>query len=168
MSVQVEDATSEFDHAPASTQVQNAGLYLTMRLGEETYAVDILAVREIIEPVSITRIPRAPGFVRGVINLRGKVISIVDLPCRLGMRPIEVSALTVFIVLQYEIDGREESFGVIVDEVLEVVSMSDEDVSPPPEIGDSSTKDNFLKGVGRVEGNVIFILDLTTALSGSN
>lgn len=139
--------------------------YLTMRLGSGVFAVDILCVREIIEPVAITRIPRAQSFVHGVINLRGKVISVIDLPCRLGMGPIVFGDHTVIIVLQYERDGVEESFGVIVDEVLEVLTLEEEQVCPTPRVGDVGVDAQYLVGVGCLDEKVIFLLDVAHTLS---
>ncbi len=148
-----ETQTSDRVAPPAGDAL--AGRYLTFRLGEEVYATGIMTVREIIELLEITPVPRSPHFMRGVINLRGRVIPVVDIRSYFGMSPLEVSELTVIIVLQ---TADQRSFGILVDEVIEVRLVTGEEADPPPT---DDRGDAFMMGTARTKGQVIFLLDLS-------
>ncbi|MED5371968.1 MAG: chemotaxis protein CheW [Myxococcota bacterium] len=139
-----------------------AGKYLTFRLGGETYGVGILCVREIIEPLDITPVPRTNPSVVGVINLRGRVIPLVDLRTEFGMGSVEFTDQTVVIVLQY----GNTTFGVLVDEVLEVLNLKPKQIAPPPPLTGGSMGLSALLGTGRVEKRVTFLLDLSNIIAG--
>ncbi len=129
--------------------------YLTFRLDDEVYGVPVLHVREIIELQDITPVPRAAHHIRGVVNLRGKVLPLMDLKLRFGLSAIEPTDLTVIIVLQPD----KAPFGVLVDEVLDVQNMDSGTTAEPPDLG-SDAKQQFLAGVGRVRDRIVFLLDL--------
>ena len=135
-----------------------AGRYLTFRLDWEIYGVPILDVREIIEMQDITPVPRTQSFVRGVINLRGKVLPLVDLKLRFGLQPLQAGELTVIVVLQ---TGGGRPFGCLVDEVLEVQWMGPESLSESPLQGGA---EEFLAGMGKVKDRLVFLLDLAAPL----
>jgi purine-binding chemotaxis protein CheW len=135
-----------------------AGRYLTFRLDDEVYGVPILDVREIIELQDITPVPRSASFVRGVINLRGKVLPLVDLKLRFGMEGLNPGELTVIVVLQTE---GSRPFGCLVDEVLEVQWLGAESLSASPLQG---PVEEFLSGIGKVKDRLVFLLDLATPL----
>ncbi len=141
---------------------QLAGKYLTYKLGKESYAMGILNVREIIELIELTPVPRTAECVAGVINLRGRVIPVLDLKLRLGMSPIEPTDQTVIIVLEtQDAEGNVSAFGVMVDEVLEVLTIKEGEVLPPPDIGNEFDK-GLLIGVARVHNVVTFLLDVAS------
>ena len=146
--------------APAIDQAASrAGKYLTFHLGAEEYGVEILKVQEIIGTLPITRVPRTPHFVRGVINLRGKVIPIVDLRAKFGMDAAEGSA-TVIIVVQ--VQGVQ--LGVLVDRVSEVAGIGDAEIAEPPSFG-ADVDTEYLLGISKGAGKVTLLLDIDRVLS---
>ena len=142
-----------------------AGKYMTFKLADEAYGLAILKVREIIGLMEITRVPRTPEFVRGVINLRGKVIPVVDLRLKFGMPRIEPSDQTVIIVVQYATAAGDVTMGILVDQVLEVLSIEGAQIEPPPSFGGDALDTSFLLGVGKTAERVIFLLDIGRVLS---
>lgn len=153
---------------PPSACAALAGKYMTFQLAGEDYGLEILTVREIIGLLDITRIPRAPDFIRGVINLRGKVIPVVDLRVKFGMDATEATEQTVVIVLQVAVDGRALTMGVLVDRVLEVLTIGASAIEPPPDLGRASIDGDFILGVGKTAHRVVFLLDIARVLSGSD
>ena len=139
--------------------------FLVVRLASETYAIDIGVVREIIQPIPVTRLPRAPHHILGVMNLRGKILTVVDLRRRLRMPPMVIGGRTVFVVLHYPEGVTTEPFAVVADEVLEVVMIDANGVDMPPEVGESSPAGAFLQGIGRSESGPVFLLDLASAVT---
>ena len=140
------------------------GKYMTFRLAREEYGLEILKVRELIGFMEITRIPRAPEHVRGVINLRGKVIPVVDLRLKFGMAPTDPTSQTVIIVVQLSAENGGLTMGILVDEVLEVRAITAADIEPPPNLQDDVTS-SFVRGVGKADRRVIFLLDIDRVLS---
>jgi purine-binding chemotaxis protein CheW len=136
------------------------GKYLTFVLGDEEYGIDITKVKELISVMAVTHIPRAPAFIKGVINLRGKVIPLVDLRLKFGMEEIPHSRETVFIVVE---DGGM-LMGVVVDTVREVLNILESEIEPPPQFG-SRLNTEFILGMGKVQGKVKILLDIGKALS---
>ena len=144
-----------------------AGKYMTFKLSDEVYGLEILDVREIIGFMEITRLPRAPDFIRGVINLRGRVVPVVDLRLKFGMDPCQATDQTVIIVVQYQVLGQSFTMGVLVDEVLEVLSIQADQIEPPPSLGSAADTD-FILGVGKATERVIFLLDIGRVLSDAD
>jgi purine-binding chemotaxis protein CheW len=143
-----------------------AGKYMTFQLAKEEYGLEILKVREIIGLMEITRVPRTREFIRGVINLRGKVIPVVDLRLKFGMPACEATDQTVIIVVQYSIDGgRPLTMGILVDQVLEVLSIDGPHIEPPPSLGSAALDNEFILGVGKHEKRIVFLLDIAKVLS---
>ena len=141
----------------ATEPAQSAGVpgrYLTFRLGGEVYGVPILNVREIVEMQEISPVPRSAHWVRGVINLRGRVLPVIDPKTRFGLQPIEASDLTVIVVLQ---TGDARPFGILVDEVLEVLRLDDSHLAEPPAL--NCDHEEFLSGFGKVRDGLVFLLD---------
>ena len=149
---------------PAATNAA-AGKYMTFKLASEAYGVEILKVRELIGWMEITRIPRAPAFVRGVINLRGKVIPVIDLRLKFGMTASEATDQTVIIVVQFASAEGDLTMGILVDEVLEVLTIEGDQIEPPPRLGNSLIDTEFILGVGKSEKRVIFLLDIDEVLT---
>ncbi len=145
-------------------QVNRAGKYLTFRLAQEEYGLEILKVQEIIGMMNVTRVPKVPDFMRGVINLRGKVIPVVDLRLKFNMEHLEDTEKTCIIVVQISGASQEVTVGIIVDEVSEVMDIRAEQIEPPPAFG-ASVETTFLLGMGKVEKEVIMMLDIDKVMS---
>ncbi|MCC6491194.1 MAG: purine-binding chemotaxis protein CheW [Candidatus Hydrogenedentes bacterium] len=141
-----------------------SGKYLTFRLGREEYGIGILQVQEIIGIMPVTHIPRAPEYVRGVINLRGRVIPVVDLRIKLGMDGKEDSEKTCIIVVQVPGDGGHITIGFIVDEVSEVLDIATADIQEPPSMG-SGVDTEYILGMARMKGGVKILVDIERVLS---
>ncbi len=141
-----------------------AGKYLTFQLAEEEYGLEILKVREIIQMQTVTRVPRTPPCVRGVINLRGKVIPVVELRQKFGFEPIADSERTCIIVVQVGGSGTTVVMGVIIDEVKEVLDIRAENIEETPSFG-SSIDTGFILGMGKIGNSVKILLDIDKVLS---
>ena len=139
---------------------QKGGKYLTFGLAEETYGLEILKVREIMGLMDITAVPRTPDFVKGVINLRGKVIPVVDLRLKFGMVEAEHTEKTCIIVVQV---GTVE-MGILVDKVSEVLNIVAGEIEDTPSFGVSVNTD-FILGMGKTNGKVTILLDISKVLS---
>jgi len=155
---------SETIDQAVKTMADKEGKYLTFTLGEEEYGIGILKIREIIGIMPITSVPRTPEFVKGVINLRGKVIPIIDLRLKFGMESIEYTDRTCIIVV--EISGGESTIqiGIIVDTVSEVLNIKSEDIEETPTFGTSLDTD-YILGMAKVSGAVKILLDIDKVLS---
>jgi purine-binding chemotaxis protein CheW len=158
----------ERSDAGAARLAALAGKYMAFQLAEEIYGLAILEVREIIGVMEITRVPRAPAFVRGIINLRGKVIPVVDLRLQFGMPACEATEQTVIIVVHCELRGRPLTMGVLVDRVLEVLNVAGEHIEPAPDLGGAASQDGFILGVGKANQRVVFLLDIARGLSAQD
>lgn len=149
----------------AETTIEKQGGTLlqlaSFKLANEEYAVDIGAVQEIVRMSSITRVPRAPSFVEGVVNLRGKIVPVIDLRLRFGLANVEATKSTRIVIVQ--VAGK--TVGLIVDSVREVLRLDSEAVSPPPEMVASGVDAAFFKGVGQLGERLIILLDLQRLLS---
>jgi len=139
---------------------KRGGKYLTFVLAEEEYGLEILKVREILGMLDITAVPRTPDFVKGVVNLRGKVIPVVDLRLKFGFDAAEQTDETCIIV----VDVNEVEMGVIIDKVSEVLDIGDEDIEDSPNFG-SQVDTDFILGMGKAEGKVTILLDIGKVLS---
>jgi len=133
--------------------------YLTFGLGEEVFALETGAVREVIELVAVTRIPKTPPFMRGVINLRGHAVPVVDLRVKFDLPQVQDTVNTCIIIVDVEIDGEHCSMGAIVDSVREVFEMDSDQINPPPRMG-LSVRTDFIKGMGKQDEEFIMILDI--------
>jgi purine-binding chemotaxis protein CheW len=162
-----ETSTARSDQDGASV-AGLGGKYMTFKLAEEVYGLEILSVREIIGLMTITRLPRAPDYFRGVINLRGKVIPVMDLRARFGMNPVEATDQTVIIVVHSRIAGRELTMGLLVDLVLEVSNIGAGQIEPPPDLGSATIDGSFIRAVGKTGQGVAFLLDTARILSGQD
>ncbi len=131
------------------------GKFLTFFLGNEEYGIEILTVREIIGLLPVTAMPEMPAFVRGLVNLRGKVIPVVELRKKFGMEPVPDTEQTCIIVVQ----TYETMLGVVVDQVSEVLDIPVTDVVDPPRLGDDMNAE-YLLGIGKNRGRVSLLLDV--------
>ena len=132
---------------------------LTFSLGSEGYGVSILKVKEIIGMMHITPVPRTPDFVKGVINLRGKIIPVMDLRAKFGMEEKPYDERTCIVVVEVVVKNSQRLLGVVVDMVSEVVSVTENDIEPPPQYG-SSVDNNFILGIGKIKDRVVIIIDI--------
>lgn len=138
--------------------------YLTFGLAEEVFALETGSVREVIELVPVTRIPRTPPFMRGVINLRGHAVPVVDLRVKFDMPLVKDTVNTCIIIVDVEIDDENCFMGAIVDSVREVFEMSSDQINPPPRMG-TSIRADFIKGMGKQNEEFIMILDIAKVFS---
>lgn len=150
---------SELHKAPAT-----AGKYLTFALGEEEYGLPVLKVREIIKMMDVTSVPQVPAHIRGVINLRGKVIPIVDLRLKFGLPGQAATDQTCIIVVQVDLEARRVMLGAIVDRVSEVLNIASEEIEGPPDFGERLDT-QFMQGMAKVKGRVKILLDLDAILA---
>ncbi len=140
------------------------GKYLTFRLADEEYGVEILKVREIIGLMEITKVPRTPHFVRGVINLRGKVIPVVDLRAKFGLEHAEDTEETCIIVVEVDRENSSVQMGILVDTVSEVLDIEGEEIEETPSFGmDVDTK--FILGMAKAKGSVKILLNIEEVLT---
>ena len=142
------------------------GKYLTFALGPEEYGLEILKVREIIGYMDITAVPQMPAHIKGVINLRGQVIPVVDLRAKFGMQTTDVTDQTCIIVVETTQDDRNFSTGIVVDHVQEVLDIAGEEIEEAPQFG-SSVNTDFILGMGKVGDNVKILLDIDKVLAGA-
>ena len=149
---------------PLSTSL--AGKYMTFKLASEQYGLQILKVRELIGLMEITRVPNTPQSIRGVINLRGKVIPVLDLRLAFGMNSVEATSQTVIIVVQLAKGNGDLTMGILVDEVLEVRAIEAQAIEPPPEFCTHQSVD-YILGVGKVDTRVIFLIDIDRVLDAT-
>jgi purine-binding chemotaxis protein CheW len=163
-----QNATAVRPEDDVEALAQLGGKYMTFQLAREVYGLEILAVREIIGLMEITRVPKAPAYMRGIINLRGRVIPVVDLRTKFGMEPMEATEQTVIIVVQCQVAGRALTMGLLVDLVLEVLTIEGSQIEPPPDLGAATIEGQFIRGVGKTTHGVAFLLDTARILSGED
>jgi purine-binding chemotaxis protein CheW len=135
-----------------------AAQFLTFALAEEVFAMDIRTVREIIQVGTITSVPLMPTFVRGVINLRGAVVPVIDLNSRFGRAPTRVGKKTCIVIFDAVRDGERTELGLLVDTVSEVIDIAAAQIEPPPSFGGAVRRD-FIKGMGKVASGFVIILE---------
>lgn len=138
--------------------------YLTFLLGSEMFAIDILGIKEIIEYGNLTAVPMMPDFIRGVINLRGAVVPVVDLSARFGRAASEVTRRSCIVIIEAESDGEKQDIGVVVDSVSEVLEIPEAEIEPAPSFG-AKIRTDFIKGMGKVKDKFVIILDANKVLS---
>lgn len=151
---------------PERTQgaADEAQQYLTFLLGDEAFAMDIRAVREIIQPSSMTIVPLMPEFVRGVINLRGSVVPVIDLSARFGRARVQPGKKTSIIIYDTRQQDDKQELGVMVDAVAEVVDIPESAMEPTPQFGTTIARE-FLRSIGKTGGRFIPVIDTDKALS---
>ena len=150
----------------SSTEIDKEGKYLTFALGAEEFGLEILKVREIIGYMDITAVPQTPGHVKGVINLRGQVIPVVDLRLKFGMEEAEITEQSCIIVVEIDAGARHFQTGIVVDHVQEVLDISAEDIEDSPEFGSVNT--DFILGMGKIGDSVKILLDIDKVLGGED
>ena len=138
--------------------------YLTFKLREEVFALEITKVREVLEYTTVTKVPRTPDFMSGVINLRGNVVPVIDLNLKLGMPRTEKTIETCIIIVEIEVGGETVILGALADSVQEVIEIEPENIEPAPRIG-TNLEIEFLKGMGKKDDKFMMILDIDKVFS---
>lgn len=138
--------------------------YLTFSLGTEMFAVGTLSVKEIIEYGQLTTVPMMPDFIRGVINLRGAVVPVIDLGARFGRTATQVTRRTCIVIVEVPNEDGCQDIGVVVDSVSEVLEIPAGDIEPPPAFG-AKIRSDFIAGMGKVKGRFAILLDVGKVLS---
>ncbi len=138
--------------------------YLTFMLGGEMFAIGILAIKEIIEYGEVTNVPMMPAFVRGVINLRGAVVPVVDLSARFGKQVTALSKRTCIVIVEVQAEAGRQDMGVMVDAVNAVLEIADDQIEPAPVLG-AKLRTEFIQGMGKVDGRFVILLDVENVLS---
>jgi purine-binding chemotaxis protein CheW len=138
--------------------------YLTFMLGGELFAIGILCIKEIIEYASLTEVPMMPAAVRGVINLRGAVVPVMDLLIRFGKKSSPVSKRTCIVIIEVAGPGGRQDIGIVVDSVDSVLDIPASEIEPPPSFG-AGIRTDFIRGMGKVNANFVILLDVNHALA---
>jgi purine-binding chemotaxis protein CheW len=138
--------------------------YLTFQAGDETFAIEILDVKEIIEIEAITKVPMMPAFIVGIINLRGRVVPVVDLSKRLGRRSSIVTKKSCIVLVEVNHDDDSQPIGMMVDEVDEILEIAESHTQPAPDFG-TDLRTDFIRAMGRVDEKFIVLLDVNHVLS---
>jgi purine-binding chemotaxis protein CheW len=154
------------ENKPALRALSHEGVhkYITFKLGDEEHGIELTKLRELIGLLEITRLPRAKPWIFGLINLRGKVIPVVDLRIKFGMPKAEPTSQSVIIVVQLPASGHTVTMGILVDEVLEVCAIREGEMEPAPALNDRIDM-SFIQGVGKVGSRIVFLLDIERILS---
>ncbi len=138
--------------------------YITFKLGDELFAIDVAQVREVLEVSQITKVPTAPGYMRGVVNVRGQATPVVDLRRRFGLPGAEDTANTRIIVMELDLDGEATVLGGLADSVHEVIELEPGSIDPPPRIA-MHWRTEFIKGMGKRGDDFIIVLDVNAVFS---
>ena len=152
------------DSVGSHAQDEDEQQYLTFMLSGETYAISILSIKEIIQYGQLTEVPRMPDFIRGVINLRGAVVPVIDLSARFGKPPTAVSRRNCIIIIEVTLGTETQNVGVMVDAVNAVLEIPSNDIEPAPTFG-TNIRADFIAGMGKINGKFVIILNIQHVLS---
>ena len=145
-------------------EITDTRQYLTFKLGDEIFATDVSKVREVLDFTTITKIPRTPEFMSGVINLRGNVVPVVDLRLCFDMSKTVKTVNTCIVVVEMLLEGETTVIGALADSVEEVIDLEPDQIQPPPKIG-TRIRTDFIKGMGKRDNQFIMILDIDKVFS---
>lgn len=137
------------------------GKYMTFQVGQDVYGIELKYVNEILQVQPITPIPEVEPFIKGLINLRGKIIPVIDVAARFCKEPFEYNDRTCVIVIEV----KSVEVGLIIENIAEVVSIKEEDILPPPVINHANVQSKFIRGIGKIDGDVKLLLDPVKLLS---
>lgn len=160
----IRKAAQSLSVATGSAAQQDQQQYLTFMLGGETFAIGILRIKEIIEYGNLTEVPRMPDFIRGVINLRGAVVPVIDLGARFGKHATQVTRRTCIVIIEVAMGEENQDVGVMVDAVNEVLEIPGTEIEPAPTFG-ANIRADFIEGMGKIEGKFVIILNIQQVLS---
>ncbi|WP_199688251.1 chemotaxis protein CheW [Noviherbaspirillum sedimenti] len=150
--------------ASAQQLIAEKAQYLTFMLGGEVFAIGILAIKEIIEYRGLTEVPMMPDCIRGVINLRGAVVPVMDLSARFGKHASEIGKRTCIVIVEVDTGEERQDIGVIVDAVNAVLEIAASEIEPPPAFG-ARIRTDFIQGMGKVDGKFVILLNVNHVLS---
>jgi purine-binding chemotaxis protein CheW len=150
----------------SKTAITETTQYLTFKLEEEVFAVDVAKIREILDFTLATRVPGTPAFMRGVINVRGNVVPVVDMRLKFGLSITEKTVDTCIVVMEIAVEDEKTVLGALVDSVQEVFELEASQIEPPPRIG-SRWRTEFIKGIGKRNEELIIILDIDRVFSST-
>ena len=148
----------------AAEDLEQMNQYLTFKLDEEVFALEIGKVREVLDFTDVTKVPQTPHFMRGVINLRGSVVPVVDMRVKFSMSEAEATVNTCIIITEVVMDGEPSVLGALVDSVQEVLDLDPDQIEPPPRIG-TKLDTEFIRGMGKHNDDFIIILDINRVFS---
>jgi purine-binding chemotaxis protein CheW len=152
------------EHLMETKELLEMSQYLAFKLDEEVFAFDISKVREVLEFSTVTKVPQTPEMMKGVINLRGSVVPVIDMRIKFGMGETEKTVNTVIIIIEIDLDGQSTMIGALVDSVKEVMDLDSDHIEPPPQIG-TNLNTNFIRGMGKHDGQFLIILDIEKIFS---
>lgn len=138
--------------------------YLMFQLSGETFAISISHIKEILEYNDVTEMPMMPDIIQGVINLRGRVVPVVNLQARFGKPGSEINKRTCIVIIEVDNNGETHDFGIVVDSVSEVIDIHAKDIEPSPSLG-ARIRTDFIYGMGKIEGKFVIILNINRVLS---
>ena len=144
--------------------IQESSQYITFKLGNELFAINVTQVREVLEVSTITRVPTAPEYMRGVVNVRGKAIPVVDFRRRFGLPPVDDTVSTRIIVMELTLDGEQTVLGGIADSVHEVIELDAANIDPPPRIA-MRWRTEFILGMGKRGDDFVVVLDVNAVFA---
>jgi len=147
-----------------TAKISETALYLTFRLGEEVFANDVSQVREVLDLTQITKVPKTPDFMSGVINLRGSVVPVVDIKMKFGLPKTEKTQDTRVVVMEIDLDGETAIIGVMADSVHEVMEMEPDQIQDPPKLG-SGWRSEFIRGMGKRKDEFVIVIDINQVFS---
>lgn len=150
--------------APAAPLVAEQKQYLTFMLGGEMFAIGILGIKEIIEYTGLTEVPMMPECIRGVINLRGSVVPVMNLAARFGQPAKAVTKRTCIVIVEVESEGERQDMGIVVDAVNAVLEIAASEIAPAPAFG-ARIRTDFIEGMGKVNGKFVILLNINQVLS---
>lgn len=148
----------------AEVNIIDMNQYLTFKLGDEVFGLAIGKVREVLDFTNVTKVPRTPDYMRGVINLRGSVVPVVDLHMKFGLAQTEKTVNTCIIIVEIDMDGETTVLGALADSVQEVIELEPDQIEPAPKIG-TKLNTEFIKGMGKREEEFIILLDIDKVFS---
>lgn len=147
--------------------ITKAAQYLTFSLDDEIFGLDIYKVHEVLDFTALTKVPRMPEFMAGVINLRGRVVPVIDMRLKFGMTKAEMSVNTCIIIVEIDLDGETTVLGALADSVQEVLELDSSRIEPPPRIG-TRLRTQFIKGMGKRDDQFIILLDIDRIFSSDD
>jgi purine-binding chemotaxis protein CheW len=153
-----------YDSAEVKVDGEHHQQYLTFSLADEMFAIGIRRVREIIEYENVTTVPMMPSFVKGVINLRGSVVPVIDLSARFGRGVSQIHRRTCIVIVEVDYEGACQELGVVVDAVSEVLDIAQDEIEPPPTFG-TKIRADFIGGMGKVKGAFVILLNVDRVLA---